>query len=151
VRLVICGTGELRSALEAQAEAAGVATQVTFTGLVPNDVVARYAAAADVFALPSELEALPTVAVEALAAGTPVVSTDHPGGVELHALFGDDVQIVPRGDVAGLTRLLAAALGSPRRTLPPTADVLARQFSPAAVWDAYLSLYQRVNSGTEAR
>src|ERR1700733_4386234 len=67
VRLVICGTGPLRGALETQARAAGVADRVTFAGLVPNDVVARYAAVADIFALPSRLEALPTVAVEALA------------------------------------------------------------------------------------
>jgi D-inositol-3-phosphate glycosyltransferase len=107
-------------------------------------VVAQYAAVADVFALPSELEALPTVAVEALAAGTPVVSTDHPGGVELHALFGEDVQVVPRGDVVGLTRLLTAAIDAPRRTRETTADLVAARFGPTAVRDAYLALYQRV-------
>ncbi|MCC7043907.1 MAG: glycosyltransferase family 4 protein [Acidobacteria bacterium] len=144
VRLVICGTGELRAELEARAGAAGVAGKVTFAGLVPNDVVANYAAVADVFALPSELEALPTVAVEALAAGTPVVSTDHPGGVELHALFGDDVQVVPRGDVAGLTRLLTAAIGSPRRTRESTAALVRDRFGPDAVRDAYLALYARL-------
>jgi glycosyltransferase involved in cell wall biosynthesis len=144
VRLVICGTGELRAELEARARAAGVAGRVTFAGLVPNDVVASYAAVADVFALPSELEALPTVAVEALAAGTPVVSTDHPGGVELHALFGDDVQVVPRGDVLGLTRLLTAAIGSPRRTRESTAALVRDRFGPDAVRDAYLALYARV-------
>jgi glycosyltransferase involved in cell wall biosynthesis len=144
VRLVICGTGELRAELEARASAADVAEKVTFAGLVPNDVVAQYAAVADVFALPSELEALPTVAVEALAAGTPVVSTDHPGGVELHALFGEDVQVVPRGDVVGLTRLLTAAIDAPRRTRETTADLVAARFGPTAVRDAYLALYQRV-------
>jgi glycosyltransferase involved in cell wall biosynthesis len=146
VRLVICGTGELRGELEARAAAAGVADRVTFAGLVPNDVVARYAAVADVFALPSELEALPTVAVEALAAGTPVVSTDHPGGVELGALFGEDVQVVPRGDVNGLTRLLASAVDQPRRVLPATAQLVTQRFGPAAVRDAYFSLYEAVTS-----
>ncbi len=144
VRLVICGTGELRAELEARAAAAGVAARVTFTGLVPNHVVAQYAAVADVFALPSELEALPTVAVEALAAGTPVVSTDHPGGVELHALFGDDVQVVPRGDVTGLARLLATAVAEPRRTHPQTAALVTARFGPAAVRDAYLVIYEAV-------
>ena len=74
VRLVICGTGALRPTLERLARDQGVAEFVTFTGLLPNARIAQYAAVADVFALPSLLEALPTVAVEALAAGTPVVS-----------------------------------------------------------------------------
>lgn len=146
VRLVICGTGDLRAELEGRAKAGGVAGRVTFAGLVPNEVVAQYAAVADVFALPSELEALPTVAVEALAAGTPVVSTDHPGGVELHALFGDDVMVVPRGDVAGLTRLLTTAIEAPRRTRETTADLVQARFGPDAVRDAYLTLYERLLS-----
>ena len=144
VRLVFCGTGELRADLEARASAAGIAARVTFAGMVPNDAVAKYAAVADVFALPSELEALPTVAVEALAAGTPVVSTDHPGGVELHALFGDDVRVVPRGDVDGLTRLLIDALDAPRRTRPATAAIVGARFGPGAVRDAYFDLYRAV-------
>src|SRR5690606_34687241 len=137
VRLGICGTGPLRAELEQRAQAAGIADRVTFAGLVPNDRIARYAAAADVFVLPSELEALPTVAVEALAAGTPVVSTDHPGGTELHALFGDDVQVVPRGDVDGLARLVADALARPRRTHTTTAAIVRERFGPTAVRDAY--------------
>ena len=76
--------------------------QVTFAGLVDNQRVAVYYAAADIFVLPSLLEACPTVAVEALACGTPVLSSDNPGGVELGRLFGDDVHVVPREDAAGL-------------------------------------------------
>jgi glycosyltransferase involved in cell wall biosynthesis len=144
VRLVICGTGPLREALEAQATAAGVSDRVTFTGLLPNDQIARYAAIADVFALPSLLEALPTVAVEALAAGTPVVSADHPGGEELRALFGDDVAVVPRKDISALATALEAALASARRTLPGTAATLQDLFSPEAVANAYDAVYGRI-------
>lgn len=146
VQLVICGTGPLKEALEQQAHAAGIAARVTFAGLVPNDRVARYAAAADVFVLPSELEALPTVAVEALAAGTPVVSTDHPGGTELHALFGDDVQVVTRGDVDGLARLIDAAVSQPRRTRPATGPLVHARFGPPAVRAAYEQLYEQIAS-----
>ena len=143
VRLVICGTGPWRAALEAQAATAGVSARVTFTGLVPNDAVARYAGVADVFALPSLLEALPTVAVEALAAGTPVVSADHPGGQELHAIFGDDVALVPMRDVDRLAQALAHAVEQPRRTLPATADLVRARFGPAAIEAAYLAAYER--------
>jgi len=144
VRLVICGTGSLRAPLEAQAVALGIADRVTFAGLVANDDVARYTAAADVFALPSLLEALPTVAVEALASGTPVVSADHPGGLELHELFEDDVTIVPKRDVPTLARALGEALTAGRRTRPRTGDVLARRFSPDAVANEYDRLYESI-------
>ena len=91
--------------------------------------------------LPSLLEALPTVAVEALACGTPVVSADHPGGVELHGLFGDDVVVVPREDSASLAAALSVRLAHPRRTLPSTAAGLERHFRPAAVRAQYFALY----------
>jgi len=141
VRLVICGTGPLREALDEQARALGVAARITFTGLVTNDEVAKYAAAADVFALPSLLEALPTVAVEALASGTPVVSADHPGGVELHELFGDDVRVVRKANVDELATALGEALTRPRRVHARTLDLVQQRFEPAAVHQAYAQLY----------
>jgi glycosyltransferase involved in cell wall biosynthesis len=144
VRLVICGTGPLKDALVDQAHREGVADRVTFTGLVGNDRVAAYAAAADVFVLPSLLEALPTVAVEALAAGTPVVSADHPGGVELHGLFGDDVRVVPRENVDALEREIDAALASSRRVAPATRRLVDERFSPAAIEAAYNAVYARI-------
>ena len=144
VRLVICGSGSLRTALEEQVTALGIAQHVTFAGLVSNAEVARYAAAADVFALPSLLEALPTVAVEALASGTPVVSADHPGGVELQRIFGDDVTVVPKRDVPALARALTEALDSGRRTSVSTHDALTRLFRPDAIAAQYETLYHRV-------
>jgi glycosyltransferase involved in cell wall biosynthesis len=140
-RLVICGSGALKDALEQQARTLGIADRVTFTGLVDNDVVARYAAVADVFALPSLLEALPTVAVEALASGTPVVSADHPGGVELHALFGDDVRVVPKRDAVDLAAALANALAAPKRVGPETLDLVQKHFGSDAVHQAYARVY----------
>lgn len=142
VRLVICGTGALRESLEQQAKTLGISDRVTFAGLVPNDDVARYAAAADVFALPSLLEALPTVAVEALASGTPVVSADHPGGLELQELFEGDVTVVPRRDAHTLARALGEALTARRRTRPHTATTLTRLFRPGAIADLYERLYR---------
>ncbi|MEO7192896.1 MAG: glycosyltransferase [Vicinamibacterales bacterium] len=143
VRLVICGTGPLEAQLRAQAQAAGLAGRVTFTGLITNAEVARFAAAADVFALPSLLEALPTVAVEALAAGTPVVSADHPGGIELQQLFGEDVVVVPRRDEDALAHALGARLDIPRRARPETAEIIVQRFSPDAVRAAYEAVYDR--------
>jgi glycosyltransferase involved in cell wall biosynthesis len=139
--LVICGTGSLLADLQSVARSAGVERYVTFAGLVDNARVARYCAAADLFVLPSLLEALPTVAVEALASGTPVVSSDNPGGVELHATFGDDVRVVPRENPAALAQAIAARLQASARTNAATQRIVEARFRAEAVarqyWDVY--------------
>jgi glycosyltransferase involved in cell wall biosynthesis len=143
-RLVICGTGPLIGDLEAAARSAGVARHVTFAGLVDNAFVAKYVAAADLFVLPSLLVALPTVAVEALACGTPVISTDNPGGLELNDLFGPDVAIVPREQPMALASAIGHFLRNKRRTLSGTRDTIERTFRPAAVAAQYSEIYRRV-------
>ena len=119
---------------------------MTFAGLVGNDVVAHYAAVADVFALPSLLEALPTVAVEALASGTPVVSADHPGGIELHEIFGDDVAVVPKADAGRLSEALDEGIARPRRVRDASLRLVERRFRRPAVEAAYLDVYRRVTA-----
>jgi glycosyltransferase involved in cell wall biosynthesis len=141
VHLVICGTGTLLPDLQALARARNVERSVTFAGLVDNASVARYCAAADLFVLPSILEALPTVAVEALATGTPVISADNPGGVELHGVFGDDVQVVPKESPDALAAAVSGFLRAPRRTLPATDGAVEARFRPAAVARQYWAIY----------
>ena len=145
--LVICGTGALLPELQAVARSAGVERHVTFAGLVDNARVARYCAAADLFILPSRLEALPTVAVEALASGTPVISSDNPGGVELHGVFGDDVAVVPKEQAAALARAIQAALRQKRRTTPSTQAIVERRFRADAVARQYFEIYAEVMAG----
>jgi len=149
-RVVICGTGPLRDELLARAGELGVSGQLTLTGLVDNRAVARYQEAADLFVLPSELEALPTVAVEALASGTPVVSTDNPGGIELGRLFGDDVRVVRRAEPAELGLAIVEFLSNRRRTLPSSDAVLAREFSREVTASRFAAIYRRVAGAVPA-
>jgi glycosyltransferase involved in cell wall biosynthesis len=140
-RLIICGTGALLAELQAVARSAGVERHVTFAGLLDNSAVARYCAAADLFVLPSILEALPTVALEALACGTPVLSSDNPGGLELSDVFGDDVAVVPREQVEPLGDAIKGHLRRKRRTLPATRATIQQRFRPAAVASRYWAAY----------
>jgi glycosyltransferase involved in cell wall biosynthesis len=141
-RLVICGTGPLEGELKAAARSAGVERHVDFTGLVDNFAISRYCAAADLFVLPSLLEALPTVAVEALACGTPVLSSDNPGGLELNGVFGPDVAIVPREQPIALAKAITHFLQHKRRTLAGTREAIEREFRPQAVAKEYWGVYR---------
>jgi len=147
-RLIFCGTGPVRADLEARARQLGLDSRVTFAGLLENRSVVAYYAAADLFVLPSRLEACPTVAVEALACGTPVVSSDSPGGLELGRLFGDDVRVVPKENPPALADAIVAALAHPRRTFAATDAVLDREFRPATVAARFAAVYREVTRTT---
>ena len=73
--LVIVGDGEERPALEARAEARGIASKVRFAGAVANAELAPWYAAADCLVLASSREGWPNVLLESMACGTPVVAT----------------------------------------------------------------------------
>ncbi|MCM2254403.1 MAG: glycosyltransferase family 4 protein [Vicinamibacteria bacterium] len=140
--LLIAGTGECAEPLQAQARALGLGNSARLLGLVPNEQVAALQAAADLFVLSSTLEATPTVALEALASGTPVVSTDNPGGVELGALFGDDVGVVPKQDPDAFAAAVLAFLAAPRRARPASQQRIASQFRLPGVAERYLEIYR---------
>lgn len=72
----------------------GLASKVIFQGFIPDDQLADYYRAADVFVLSSRYEPFGMTAVEAMACGTPVVLTVHGGLYEAvsfgqHGLYAD--------------------------------------------------------------
>jgi glycosyltransferase involved in cell wall biosynthesis len=110
-RLIVVGTGRERSRLEALARDLGVAREVAFVGAVPNPLA--YMAHAQLFVLSSTFEGLPTVLIEALACGTPVVSTDCPHGPREILDRGKYGALVPIGDHIALARAMTRTLDDP--------------------------------------
>lgn len=140
--LLIAGIGEEEASLKAYAGRLGLGDSVKFLGLVPNEEVAVLQGGADLFVLSSVLEATPTVALEALACGTPVISTDNPGGVELHETFGEDVEVVPKRNAPALAHAILAFLAAPRRTRSQSDRRIEESFRLTGVVDRYLGLYR---------
>lgn len=115
-RLIVLGKGPQLSVLLSQAEELGIREHVDFPGFVPNPY--PFMASADLFVLSSRVEGLPTVMVEAMACGCPVVSTDCPFGPAEILEGGRLGELVPVGDARGLADAMDRALnGSPDRRL----------------------------------
>jgi glycosyltransferase involved in cell wall biosynthesis len=136
-RLIILGQGEDRAALEALLAELGVAGDVALPGFRENAMA--YMACSSLFVLSSAWEGLPTVLIEALAAGTRVVSTDCPSGPR--EILGDAAlgPLVPVGDVPAMADAIRDLLDRPRGPVPNGA---LRRFTRDAAVDHYLQLIE---------
>lgn len=85
-RLVLCGAGEEEARLRETAQQRGVNGSVFFQGEVAPEAMSNWMKASDVFVLPSHTEGMPNAVMEAMACGTPIVSTKVGG---LPAAIGD--------------------------------------------------------------
>jgi glycosyltransferase involved in cell wall biosynthesis len=111
LRLIIVGEGRERARLEALARDLDVAQDVALVGTVANPLA--YMARAQLFVLSSTFEGLPTVLIEALACGTPVVSTDCPYGPREILDEGRYGRLVPIGDHVALAEAIGQTLIDP--------------------------------------
>lgn len=132
VRLAIYGEGPERTALERQARALGLSDRVELPGYVADPSAAIAGAVAVV--LTSDFEGVPGVLREALAAGTPVVSTDSSVAVREIVASADQGSVVPVDDADALIAALDHWL-TPGRIRPRP---VGERGDPAA---AYASLF----------
>ncbi len=109
-RLLILGEGESRTSLETYIKNLGLEGSVFLPGFIKDP--SPYYKQADLHVLSSKGEGLPTVIIEALAAGTPVVSTDCLSGPREILCDGRYGHLVPVGDSAALALAMAESLNS---------------------------------------
>lgn len=123
LRLVILGSGHRQRGLLALARRLGMGEQVSFPGFQPNAYA--YMRHADLFVLSSLWEGSPNVLTEALALGTPVVSTDCPSGPREILQDGAIGPLVPMNDPPAMARAILDVLANPpprERNRSATAD-----------------------------
>ncbi|MFJ9626385.1 MSMEG_0565 family glycosyltransferase [Streptomyces sp. NPDC101175] len=145
VRLVIAGGETLfdyrdyRAAWEARA--AELAVEPVVLGQVPEDELPSLVAAADVFAFPSLKEGFGLAAMEALAAGVPLVVRDLP---VLREVFGGAARF------ASSHEELATELGYALAGEDPARRTAGRELAARHTWDtaarAHLGFYRSLNS-----
>ena len=114
--LDLIGDGAMRPEIERACARLGLAERVTLCGWLGNEQVRDRLVASRIFVLPSFMEGLPVVLMEALAIGRPVVATYLAGIPEL-VLEGENGWLVPASDVDALARALREALMMPLEDL----------------------------------
>lgn len=130
--LILVGDGPDRAALERRAAEPDVAGRVRLLGVRPHEELPALLAAADVMVLPTVSEGLANVWVEALACGTPVVTTNVGGAPE----------VIDRSEAGRLVPREPEAIANAIRAIladPPAQDAVreaAMRFSWSANRDA---------------
>ena len=134
-RLIILGEGEERPKLEAMIRQLGLEQDVDLPGFVSNPY--PYMAHAALFVLSSKWEGLPTVLVEAMSLGTPVIATDCPSGPR--EILGNNQygQLVPVDDPGALTLAIQNSLA---HHISCSSEESWKPFKLDVVTDQYLSL-----------
>jgi phosphatidyl-myo-inositol dimannoside synthase len=126
--LAIAGEGTLDGALRSQAAVKGVAGRIRFLGNQPQDKVGEYFAAADVICAPSirddsgNVDGLPNVVLEAMASGTPLVTTAA-GGIGAVVEHERTGLVVAERDAGAIAAAISRLLGN---------RVIAREIGQAA-------------------
>ncbi|MFL5617306.1 MAG: glycosyltransferase [Gemmatimonadaceae bacterium] len=140
----IAGEGPDRAALEERAITLGVSDRVRFLGHRPD--VPALLAAADLFVLPSLYEGLPLAALEAMAAGVPVIATAV-GGTDEVVRDGETGTLVPPANPAALAAAIARALAdreSASRLALSARSLVSREYSVASMVGSVSRLYEEL-------
>lgn len=132
-KLMILGEGEKRPELEALVRELGLENDVDMPGFKDNPYT--YMAKATLFVLSSAWEGFGNVVAEAMAVGTPVVSTNCPSGPAEILVNGKYGNLVSVGDVDGLANAILETLKTPtnsqflqERALDFTVDNVVDQY-----------------------
>jgi glycosyltransferase involved in cell wall biosynthesis len=136
VRLVIIGEGQERVRLEDMRDKLGLTDDVLLPGWDDNPY--RWMSRASVVVMCSDWEGLPTVLIEAMACGTPVVSTDCPHGPREILENGRYGELVPVDNEELLACAIERTIQAPvdKKTLVQS----AQRYSVEASRSAFLDL-----------
>ncbi|MEX2343362.1 MAG: glycosyltransferase [Steroidobacteraceae bacterium] len=146
-RLVIVGEGNLRVDIERLAAELGVAERLSIVGFLPQEELARFYQASDIFLLSSLFEGMPRAVMEAIGCGLPVVTTNvgEVGRVVVNGVTGT---IVSERTAEALAAALTEALERPAEAWRAPCLAAIESYRPKSVlttvYDRCAQLAQRL-------
>lgn len=143
VKFLIAGEGELRKQIQEKIYQSNLQDYVLLIGNHPN--IYEFLSHLDLFVLPSLFEGLPTVIIEAMAAGVPVVATNIPGTDELIQNDINGWLVAPQNSTA-LASAIMEAICSPqkRKRYIEAGHARAMDFSIDKAADEYIQLFEKL-------
>ncbi|MBI3242593.1 MAG: glycosyltransferase family 4 protein [Chloroflexi bacterium] len=147
VRFLIAGSGPLEQSLRTQIEKAGLSGRVELLGHIADRqrMAALYRGAA-VFVHPAHYEGLPTVLLEAMACGRPVVATAVSGALDVVEPEENGL-LTPPKDPAALAGTVARLLADPalgQRLGRAARQTIEARYSWEKVGGRYLQIYRQL-------
>jgi N-acetyl-alpha-D-glucosaminyl L-malate synthase BshA len=142
-KLILVGDGPERDSMEMLCRELGTCEHTLFTGTLNN--TAEILSIADLFLLPSETESFGLAALEAMAVGVPVISTNT-GGIPEVNIDGFSGYTSNVGDVEDMAKNAIHLLEDKERlaTFKKNAVAQAKKFNVNEVVDQYVTLYKKV-------
>lgn len=141
IRLIILGEGPLEEELKAHVRALGLENDICFPGFCDNPYA--YMAHCALFVLSSSWEGLPTVLIEALYSGAPVIATDCPSGPREILADGRFGRLIPVNDLDALACAIEQELSRSRHEMNPKSW---QPFEIETITKQYLEILSRQQS-----
>ncbi len=146
-KLVILGEGPQRGELEQLIVELGLSEDIALPGFQDNPY--KFMGRASLFVLSSLYEGFGNVLVEALALGTPVVSTACPVGPDEIVTDGETGLLVPPADEQALAEAMTKVLNDSelQRSLSANGPARAADFALQHIVAKYAALFERLATG----
>lgn len=152
VRFLIVGEGGMRDSLEKRIRQIGLGRSIQLTGhIFERDRLVDLYQSAALFVLPSHHEGMPTVILESMACGCPVLATSV-GGIPSLIQDGENGGLIPPGNACALAQRILDLLQNPQLLTylsKQARDMVEDRFSWEIICSRYLQQYKSMLQGVE--
>jgi glycosyltransferase involved in cell wall biosynthesis len=147
IKLVICGDGPIRDALEKQVKQLDLRGVVQFAGFIDSQKLWSWMKSSDMFCSLSSFEGFPNSVIEAMACGCPLIVSD----IAAHREILDDgcAFLVDQEDPENIANAIKSSLSNPTeaRRRVETAKAVVQKWSISSMAEQYEKVYQQVLDG----